>query len=483
MREAYNYDNIQEILIKALIANKESIPKISELINSKDFDNVKYKEIYLTLQDLQSANEDINPYTISLELSKKNVTFTQEDLTLWQDVPLENPFTIAQILRLKSIEKDAQTITSLANEELKANPNTLSVLGNLIDEAEKLTIRLTPSNEKSFKDAVLELGNDIIEGKEEDVFFIPTPYETLNGYIGGGFKENQLITVGARTGVGKTTVSTNCAATACALGKSVLFFSLEMARSELIKRLIACHGNIMLRHLEKGVDKPKDVLEKIKETAEEIANWKLEIKDEAEVTIEHIRAVAQQQAASENGLDMIIIDYLQLISTKDSKAKNRQEAVAEISRSCKMLAKQLGVPVMVLVQLNRESKDDGDKLPSKADIRESAAIAADSDIILIIHRKYRDDSADPKATFILDKNRGGPADRMFSVRSILEKNKFQDLKEGFVEQKEEASPAENFGQTTDMTFTDISEQEQMILDEDEIWSDLPDIDDDIFGDM
>ena len=102
-----------------------------------------------------------------------------------------------------------------------------------------------------------------------------------------------------------------------------------------------------------------------------------------------------------------------------------------------MLAKQLIVPILVVAQLNRESKDDEDRLPSKADIRESAAIAADSNIVIIIHRKYRDTSDDPKALFILDKNRNGPADKKIQVRCILDRGLFQDLSEEKEKKKQE----------------------------------------------
>lgn len=141
---------------------------------------------------------------------------------------------------------------------------------------------------------------------------------------------------------------------------------------------------------------------------------------------------------------MIIIDYIQLISTTGLGSRNRQEQIAEISRNLKILAKQLKVPIMVVAQLNRESKDDEDRLPSKADIRESAAIAADSNIVIIIHRKYRDTSDDPKALFILDKNRNGPSDKKVQVRCMLDRALFQDLSEEKVKEKEETKTEDIF---------------------------------------
>ena len=151
--------------------------------------------------------------------------------------------------------------------------------------------------------------------------------------------------------------------------------------------------------------------------------------------MEHINAICQQKAQSSIGVDLIIIDYLGLISTKGMRKSNRQEIVAEISRGCKLLSRKVGCSVMVLAQLNRESKDDAeDRIPTKADIKESGAIASDSDVVLVIHRKTNDDSTDPKGLIILDKHRGGPSDKKIQVRCVLEKNIFQDIK-GSVEEE------------------------------------------------
>src|SRR5699024_10137614 len=135
----------------------------------------------------------------------------------------------------------------------------------------------------------------------------------------------------------------------------------------------------------------------------------------SEMNAEYIKRTAIKQAQSEDGLDFIIIDYLQLISNNSNR--NRQEAIADVSRNMKILAKELHVQVMVLVQLNREKRDDEDTTPKIYDIRESGAIAQDSNVVILIDRKMDDDEEviDPKATFIIAKNRQGESNKYISV--------------------------------------------------------------------
>lgn len=579
----YNYNEIQKEVIKSILFQQSSIPAVSEIISSDDFSNDKYRAIYISCLELYSLKEKITQATLFNHLKEtKNIDLTLDDAILFTSPPLDPPTSLAEILKKKSVVNTAIDMYNTSIKELSESNTPLETLGKTQAESAKLSYRLNSGGEKTLEEEVLEIKEDILKDKGEEVYVIPSPYESLNKYINKGFMPEQLVTVGARTGIGKaldirtpiltkdgwktmkdinvgdivygkdgketkvifateiqynrecyklhfsnhdtiiadaehlwelykhnksfilkteeilddynnyfiykplkikdkeienqeyfytnednkiyinniekiesipvkciqvdnedhiylagkslipthnTVVATQCAATACALGKSVLFFSLEMSGEQLIKRIAACYGNIMLSLLKPRNDRDEDTKQKISEVMDEISNWKLKIVDEPDVTMEKIRSISQQTAQSENGLDMIIIDYLQLISTKGSYNRNRQETVAEISRGCKMMAKELGVPVMVLVQLNRELKGEApDRLPGKEDIRESAAIAADSDIVLIIHRKNKDDSTDPKALFILDKNREGASDKKFLMRCVLEKNIFQDLK-------------------------------------------------------
>ena len=159
-----------------------------------------------------------------------------------------------------------------------------------------------------------------------------------------------------------------------------------------------------------------------------IEESKLFIEEDPRVTVETIKRKSIEIAQSDNGLDFVVIDYLQLIQNEGKKS--RQEAVAEVSRNMKILAKELNVPVMVLVQLNREKKEDdgSENMPKMYEIRESGAIAQDSNIVILIHRDLDKDeeAVDKKATFIIAKNRQGQANKFISVRSRLDCSLFID---------------------------------------------------------
>src|SRR5690606_35400105 len=151
----------------------------------------------------------------------------------------------------------------------------------------------------------------------------------------------------------------------------------------------------------------------------DISEMRLTIDTDPKVTIDSIRARALRKAQSPEGLDFIIIDYLQLI-TPTGRYSSRQEAVADLSRSTKLLAKQLQVPIMVLVQVNRENKDDENNVPRMSNIRESGAIAQDSDIVVLIHREESMDDSIPHTLILLEKNRNGEANKTIRCHSNLE---------------------------------------------------------------
>ena len=216
----------------------------------------------------------------------------------------------------------------------------------------------------------------------------------------------------------------NCAISAAKANSSVMFFSLEMSKTEIEDRVLAATTGITMNRLKQG--KLSDEEQKIlRAQMKEMADVKLIIDVDPKVTVDIIRSRALKQAQTEAGLDFIIIDYLQLI-TPSGRFSSRQEAVADISRNVKLLAKQLGVPIMVLVQLNRD-KDEENALPHLDKIRESAAIAQDSDIVVLLHRDVALDDTTPHTLVILAKNRNGEANKTVRAHSNLECSLFREV--------------------------------------------------------
>lgn len=421
-KQFFDISRLQTELIRSLIYQPRMIPSVSKIVSEEDFINKKYSTVYHIILDNFTNGDDTTESDIAMKLQEKGISFTIEDerFLFNEDTPVQPPTNLAKLLKRESIKLQAGNVYKLFGEELISNNLDLEEnLGNARKQLEDLSIDLAPEDDVTFVDQVDQFFAEI---QSEEAKGIPSLYPSLDRYT-KGWLPGQLITVAARTSVGKSIMAVNCALAAALEGKRVLFFSLEMGASELISRLIASKAFIPMNRIYPRLTLEGEELQKFIQAKEEVRNLPIVIKDDPMQTVESIRAEALKQEQTDK-VDFIIVDYIQLIST--GRRGSRQEEVASISRELKILAKQLDVPVMIVAQLLRGSKDDEDRLPSMEDIRESGAIANDSDVAVIIHRKYRDKSENPKALFLLDKNRNGPAGKKITVSSMLHMALFKD---------------------------------------------------------
>ena len=421
-KQFFDISRLQTELIRSLIYQPRMIPSVSKIVSEEDFINKKYSTVYHIILDNFTNGDNTTESDIAMKLQEKGISFTIEDerFLFNEDTPVQPPTNLAKLLKRESIKLQAGNVYKLFGEELISNNLDLEEnLGNARKQLEDLSIDLAPEDDVTFVDQVDQFFAEI---QSEEAKGIPSLYPSLDRYT-KGWLPGQLITVAARTSVGKSIMAVNCALAAALEGKRVLFFSLEMGASELISRLIASKAFIPMNRIYPRLTLEGEELQKFMQAKEEVRNLPIVIKDDPMQTVESIRAEALKQEQTDK-VDFIIVDYIQLIST--GRRGSRQEEVASISRELKILAKQLDVPVMIVAQLLRGSKDDEDRLPSMEDIRESGAIANDSDVAVIIHRKYRDKSENPKALFLLDKNRNGPAGKKITVSSMLHMALFKD---------------------------------------------------------
>ncbi|GAA4391637.1 replicative DNA helicase [Tsukamurella soli] len=230
----------------------------------------------------------------------------------------------------------------------------------------------------------------------------PTPYGVLNErLVGGGFGSSQLVTIGARPGVGKSVFLNGLLEQAARWSQHLLYYSLEMSQDECMSRVMACGGNVPLRRI---LDNDLDEVytQRLQDYSEQIVGAPITIVNEPGVTLSRVRqrAKLQQRAV---GLDMVVIDYLQIMGLPS--AKDRLAALTELSGGLKRLAMELKVPVVVAAQLRRpENKNDR---PNKDMLRECGAIEQDSDIVILLHRDPSDRDSD-QIEIIVDKQRNGP---------------------------------------------------------------------------
>jgi replicative DNA helicase len=237
---------------------------------------------------------------------------------------------------------------------------------------------------------------------------IPTGFMDLDALLCGGWAPGQLIVVGARPAMGKSTVAADFARGAAIKNKiPTLFESLEMGKDELSDRILCAESRIPLHHLKQGIVSDVDMARAARH-APDIAAAPLWINDGALLSLPMLRGRIRNLVRTQ-GLRLVIVDYLQLMQAP--KAESRQQAVAEISRNLKLIAKDFGITVIVLCQLNRGPEQRQEKKPMVSDLRESGAIEQDADIVILLHREDAYEKESPRAgeaDLIVGKHRGGP---------------------------------------------------------------------------
>ncbi|MEU9095915.1 replicative DNA helicase [Streptomyces sp. NPDC048428] len=239
---------------------------------------------------------------------------------------------------------------------------------------------------------------------------VPTGLADLDA-LTGGLQPKQLIVIGARPAMGKSTLALDFARNAAIVhGKTVGFFSLEMGRDEISQRLFSAEARVALHHIRSGSVTPED-LERLADHTPAVQNAPLLVDDSADLSLMEIRSRARR-IQQQRGLDLLVIDYLQLMQSGGSRRpESRQQEVSDMSRNLKLLAKELNIPVIALSQLNRGSEHRTEKKPVISDLRESGSIEQDADMVILLHREDAYEKLSPRAgeaDLIVAKHRNGP---------------------------------------------------------------------------
>lgn len=477
------YKKAQRMLIASLIHDGSDATKVFEIISPDNFQEPALQIIAEAILELVRTDTPISSISISKELENegqlKVAGGIQEIYALKEEgrkYLLDNPITLyAAVVKEASAKFTIREQIKVAEASLTEDSGVtaaeaISLLqSGLNDELFKLSDDSTTTELNESIDEYLDLLDERKRISEENaknaggLQGIPSMLPTINK-VTTGWLPGQLITIGARTGIGKSVFAVNSAVAAAEANKSVLFFSLEMSASELQDRIISSMSGVLLNKIKQG-DINEEDRSALKETTERASKMKILIDVDPNITINAIRSKALKRAQSEEGLDLIIIDYLQLI-TSDKVHGSRQETVANLSRDVKLLAKTLGVPVMILVQMHREKDDDEQKIPQLHQIRESGAIAQDSDIVILLHRDKTVDGEIPDTLSIIAKHRNGKEGDIIRCSSHLEYSMFREIK-----------------RSKDAEKISDEDLDSLIDDEDLEELDLSDIDSDLdFGD-
>lgn len=450
------YKTTQENLISSLLVKPERALDVMSMLDDDDFNDAGCKHIFHAMRTMVMNSIDIAPDAVQIELEKEGNLVAAGGAARILSL-FEHGFTAGAIATVDTYArfiKDA-SIKSKAIKDLNDVRNDLTIdsgktAREVIERTQSKLTDLTGSLEtskmaSSISDYYDTFINDLKERmktfKESGdqlaaAHGIPTGFKTLDEKL-HGWQPGNTIVVGARTGIGKSVFAVDEALAAASAGMSVLFFSMEMTLQEIETRFVACITGISINKLVSGNIDDKQ-LEMVVNAKKEVSRLKIDIDTSQDSTIEYIRSTASKKAQSEDGLDLVIIDYLGLIKYIGNR-NDKQNQIADMSRSLKEMAMTMGIPVIILVQLdNRLRGEEAEEEPTLAHIRESGAIANDANVIILLHRRKDETkkASDIPTKFIIEKNRGGEKGS-FMCHSWLWRAKFEEIKENNDDESDE----------------------------------------------
>ena len=426
----------EQAVLGAMLIKKEAIAEVSQLLRPEDFYRDAHKIIYEAMLTLFNRNEPADIVTVTNYLNNESkldkvggIAFVT---ALANVVPTAaNVIYHANIVREKA---DLRHLINTATDIAVMAYEAADDVADVIDKSEKMIMEVANRQNVSaftpMKDIVIETFDKInlLYESKGGLTGIPSGFRDLDA-LTSGLQASDLILVAARPSMGKTAFTLNIAANvALKSKKTVAFFSLEMSKQQLVQRMLCSEGGIDSQKLKNG-DLSNEDWDKLVRTADRVSSAPLYIDDTAGITVMELRSKARRLKA-EHGLDLIIIDYLQLMQGRGrGGSDNRQQEISEISRSLKAVARELNVPVIALSQLSRSVESRQIKRPMLSDLRESGSLEQDADIVMFL---YREDYYDPETAnkniteVIVAKHRNGPVDtiRMFFTKQFT---RFNDL--------------------------------------------------------
>ena len=422
----------EQSILGSMFLSERALEKIVETLNKDMFYLESHKKIFETIKNLADNKSPIDITTVTAELDRKkilNQVGGVEYLTqIINSVPTAaNADEYMKIVEEKFLRRNLiEAGTEIANSGFSSTDD----IGEILDDAEKKifdVVRNRRGSEfKTIQDVLFKTQADLekLASLKGDITGVPSGYYDIDK-LTSGFHENELIILAARPAMGKTAFALNMAVNmALNAKKSVALFNMEMGAEQLISRMLSSVGQIESSKLRTGKLEHQD-WKRVNEAISRLADTKIYIDDTPGVTVSEMRAKCRRLANSEDGLDVVIIDYMQLISGSSKYAGQRQQEVSEISRSLKTMAMELNIPVIALAQLSRSVEGREEKRPLLSDLRESGSIEQDADIVAFLYRDdyYNKETAidenTSKSEFIIAKHRNGPT---ATVNLIFKRN-------------------------------------------------------------
>jgi replicative DNA helicase len=416
----------------------EVINEVIETLVKEDFFVPAHQEIFGAMREMSNSSQAIDPMTIHQWLTDRKLAEAIGSPGILAELLVGfathlNVGSYIRIVKDKSLLRCLQLACSTIVQDIVDMPDTVSAV---LDRAESAIFHVTnlgltqstiPAREEI--DRAIKLIENY-QKRSGQLQGLPTGFHKLDEYT-SGWKPGEMIVLAARPGQGKTALALTFARHALDQrydeatdswkkpGYGVGMFSLEMTNEQLMLRLLAAYGSEELQRIRSG-GLDDHAMQKLRMIAADMKEWPLYLDDSSFLTINQLRGKARRMK-DRWGIDLLVIDYLQLLRSESSQAKdNRQNEVAEISRGIKALAKELSIPIIILAQLNRRSEESKTE-PALHNLRESGAIEQDADVVLLLHRTEAEKDQDgnerqvgPVIPYSLNiaKQRNGPTDRL-----------------------------------------------------------------------
>lgn len=406
----------EQAVIGCMLTDRDSINAAIEVLKEEDFYREDNKTIYSAILNLYNRSEPVDIITLKSELSSMGKLEAVGGLEYLAELPEKVPTTSNVDKYIKIVEEKSllRNLLKTANDIIKLGYDETQEVETIMDQAEKKifdTIQLR--NQKgysSIKDILVDTFTELekLYNQKQHVTGVPSGFFDLDN-ITAGFHGSELILIAARPAMGKSAFVLNIAATAAVRNNiPVAIFSLEMSKEQMTNRILCSEAMVDSNKLRTGKIDEGDWA-KLANASGELSSSNIFIDDTPGISVMEIRAKCRKLKL-EKDIGLVIIDYLQLVQGSNKRGGTREQEIAEISRSLKILAKEIGVPVIALSQLSRAVEQRPDHRPMLSDLRESGSIEQDADLVMFLYRDdYYNPDTDKKgiAEVIIAKHRSG----------------------------------------------------------------------------
>lgn len=436
----------EKALLGSIMLDPKVMNDVLDHVTSDSYYAEKHRIIFKTMVELASKSEPIDLLTVSSKLKDNRMLDQVGGMTYLTELVNAVPSAssadyYAQMVKktfvMRQLIEAAEHISSLGYNESHD-------LEHLMEASERKIYEVTHGATGAgkfieMKDALGEAWDrwEMLHNSKDGFRGVPTGFKALDNML-SGLQKSDLIILAARPSMGKTSLALDIARQAATLHSAkVAIFSLEMSSQQLVDRMVAAESRVDAWKLRTGKMSMDEEFEKLRSALEPLSKAPIYVDDQPGATIQKMRSTVRR-LQSEKGVDLIVVDYLQLITPTKTKSDNVVQQITEISRDLKNMAREFNVPVLALSQLSRAVEQRGGR-PRLSDLRDSGSIEQDADVVMFIHREQNDEGGGRKqnAEILIEKHRNGPTgkvDLFFDANKstflAIEKNEFGDFSDG-----------------------------------------------------